>query len=345
MNRLLEIPAVLVVVAMVGGLGLLTGCDDADDQNPSLAEVAEVLLPEDAWYPDGVALSADGTMYVGSIASGTIYRATAPVEQTVAEPWSVGQLAMGALGMKVDDERGFLMVCDASPLAPTESSLVVLDLSTGLRLAAHPLQPVVENNPVLCNDLEIDESGGVLLTDTLGARILHVPAGEVTMDETPARPWFESDLLAPVGEPGFGVNGIALAGGDLFVVNFNQGTLIRVDRDAMGNPTGGSVVELTRTDGTRTRLVGPDGIAASRDGTILVVESALFSSEDGDRLSEITVTPSGATVAVVEEGYDVPTTCVEGPRFTWVVEGQLDHFVGIDPAAPAPFRVTGILRR
>jgi sugar lactone lactonase YvrE len=290
-------------------------------------------------------MSADGTMYVGSIVSGTIYRATAPGEQAVAEPWSVGQLAMGAVGMKVDDARGLLVVCDASPLAPTESSLVVLDLATGLRLAAHPLQPGVEGDPVLCNDVVIDDSGGVLLTDTMGARILRVPADEVAMDGTPARPWFESELFAAVGEPPFGVNGIARVGGDVYVVNFNQGTLIRVDRDASGQPTGGSVVALTGPDGTPTHLVGPDGLAVSRDGTLLVVESALFSAEDGDRLSEITVTPSGATVAVVEEGYDAPTTCAEGPRFTWVVEGQLDHFVGIDPAEPSPFRVTGVLRR
>ncbi len=312
----------------------LAGCDP----------VVSIELPGPDLYPEGIAISSEGSLFVGSITTGTIFEITTSHYGSAVEEFSTGQLTRGALGMAVDDPHDVLLVCDSSPSEPSGSALVAIDLASGLAVATHPVPPAGAGQPVLCNDVTLDGAGTVYLSDSFGGRILRLTGGEVLADGVPASPWLTADSLAAISDPPFGANGIAEFEGELYAVNFNQGTLLRIPRDAAGAPLALVVVSLVDEDGAPRGLVGPDGIAASSDGHLLVVENGIFAAGDGNRLSAIALDGDTGVVSTIADGFDVPTTVAEGSHYTWVVEGQLDHLFGLDPAPPAPFTITGVRR-
>ncbi|MCH9686808.1 MAG: hypothetical protein K0V04_35570 [Deltaproteobacteria bacterium] len=312
---------------------LLTGC------NPRVS----IELPGAAVYPEGIAIDADGDIYVGSFGDGTIFRVDPHPHHGGVDVLTSEALTRGAVGMTVDEAHGVLLVCDSSALDPVSSDLVAIDLDTGDVVAKHPVPPAAEGVPVFCNDVVID-GGTVYLTDSFGGGILQLPAEAVLVDGTPATGWsYDPDLLAP-GDPPFGANGIAVWQGELFVVNFAQGTLLHATRDPNGAALDVVPVPLTDADGNPIALVGPDGIAASSDGDLLVVENGIFAGGDGNRLRAVSLQGGVGQVVTVAEDFDVPTTVAQGEHRLWVVEGQLDHLFGLDPAPPSPFVITGVLR-
>ncbi len=323
-NRSLLVAAVITPV-------VLAGCDPR----------VSIELPGDAVYPEGIAIDDDGEIFVGGFGNGTIFRVDPhPIFGSV-DVLSAGALSHGAVGMAVDAAHGVLLVCDSSATAPVTSALVALDLVSGAVVAQHPVVPAAVGAPVFCNDVTIDD-GTVYLTDSFGGRVLTLDADAVLTDGVPADPWSNDADLAAMGQSPFGANGIAVLDGELFVVNFDQGTLVHIARTGEGAALDAVAVPLTDTDGAPVLLVGPDGIAASDDGDLLVVENGIFAANDGNRLRAVSLAAGVGVVTTVAEDFDIPTTVAQGTHRTWIVEGQLDHLFGLDPAPPAPFVITGI---
>jgi sugar lactone lactonase YvrE len=293
-------------------------------------------------FPEGIAASADGTLYVGSITSSTVLQIDPPYDASDISEFSQGQLTRGSIGVFVDDAQGVLLVCDSNPGEPVASSLVALDLETGMRVAEHVLVPAAEMSPVLCNDGIVAEDGHTYFSDSFGARVMRVAANDLLVDGVDAEVFLEDPQLGAMGDPPFGANGVTELDGELYVVNFNQGTLMRLPRDPDGNALDLVPIALEDVDGRSVTLVGPDGLDASSAGTLMVVENGIFGGGAGNRLVEIELEGETGVVHEVAGGLDIPTTAAEAGGRQWVVEGQLDHLFGLDEAPPAPFQLVGV---
>lgn len=243
----------------------------------------DILLPGEDAFPEGIASAQDGTLFIGSIATGKIWRVaegSIEAEEFVAD----GVLTRGALGMKVDERRDILWVCDSNPAGPAGGSIVGINLSDGEVAVRHDMA-----GNALCNDIVVDPAGNLWATDSFGGAIYRVPAA-VASSNAAASPWLTHPLLqAPPG--GFGANGIALAGQRLFVTVTGPGTLVRIDPSSdEPEDTIETVTLIERGASGSVTLSGPDGVYALSSTELLVVENG-FADPSVPRLIEVTLDP------------------------------------------------------
>jgi streptogramin lyase len=243
----------------------------------------DISLPGDDAYPEGIAAGRDGTLFIGSISTGKIWRVaegSTDAEEFVAD----GVLARGALGMKVDDARDILWVCDSNPAGPAGGTIVGINLSDGEVAVRHDMA-----GNALCNDIVVDPAGNLWATDSFGGAIYRVPAA-VASSNAAASLWLQHPLLEPP-PMGFGANGIALAGQRLFVSVTSPGTLVRIDPSSdEPEDTIENVVLIERGASGSVTLSGPDGVYALSSTELLVVENGL-ADPSLPRLIEVTLDP------------------------------------------------------
>ena len=298
-----------------------------------------LAIPGGVPFPEGVAADARGTLYVGSLTTGAIAR-FGRRGRTSAIWLPSGVLERGAIGLTVDRRRRVLWVCDSSTFEPVASSLVGIDIKSRRVVARHPLPA---SGPVLCNDVSVSPRGDIFLSDSFGGRVLRVAAADALTD-APAVEWSTSDLLVAPSDPPFGANGIVATRRAVFVVNFNTGTLIRIPIRRSRVAGVAAVVPLFDGDDQPTRIFGPDGLARSGFAELLVVENGVFGGPN--RLTRISLDlKDGRLVGHLEpiaDGLNVPTTVAVVKNVAWVVEGQLDHFLGLDPSPPDPFQLVAV---
>lgn len=243
----------------------------------------EIPLPND-FFPEGIAATRNGRLYVGSVATGAIV--TIAADSAVAQNFAT--LPGSTVGMTVDIDGRTLWACSSDTTAGT-GALIGLDISTGETVATHALE--ASANGAFCNDLVQNPADGSLwVTESFGGRIFRIDGDDLTDDDS-AEIWLEDDQLAPP-EPGqFGVNGITLLGGQLFVVVTDRGTLLRID-PSLEEPSGDDLRELSLSlDGDDgVELVRPDGITAvpNSNTDILIVENGL-GTDGGKRLLRATI--------------------------------------------------------
>lgn len=301
----------LATLALVGCIAMFQAhADDtalADDIRPTLASVA---LPGDRVFPESVTAAADGTLYVGSIGRGGIFR-IAPGSDT-AEPW----IAPGAFdtrstfGLLADERAGLLWVCsnDITSIGvqvagtQTGSWLKGFDLATGEGKVSVPFP----NTPSLCNEITVAPDGGVYVTNTLAPEILRL-----SDDRKALEVWATgSDLPQP--DEGPGLDGLAFgADGHLYVNSYGKGELFRVSVD---DGKAGKVTRLT----TNRALVMPDTLRLIDGTTFLMVEG-------GGRLDRVSIAGDHATVETLAQGFALPTSLAVAGDVVWVTEGQLDY--------------------
>ena len=102
------------------------------------------------------------------------------------------------------------------------------------------------------NAITFDSEGNLYITESWGGAIWNVRPGGT------AELWLQDDLLAPV--TAFGANGIAYMHGALYVVNTDQGTVVKVPLRRDGSP--GNPVVIA------SGLNGPDGVTADAFGDL-----------------------------------------------------------------------------
>jgi hypothetical protein len=246
----------------------------------------EISLPND-FFPEGIAATRNGRLFVGSVSTGAIVRIDSG--SAVAQAF-VNSLPPSTVGMTVDLDGRTLWVC-SSNMTDGTGAVIGLDIGTGETVATHPLEPSASG--AFCNDMVQSPDGSLWVTESFGGRIFRIAAEDLTSDDS-AEIWLEDEQLAPPGENQFGVNGITLLGGQLFVVVTDRGTLLRVD-PSLEEPTGDDLRALTLNllDGDEdVELVRPDGITAVPDSAtdILIVENGL-GTEGGKRLLRASVNP------------------------------------------------------
>lgn len=274
---------------------------------------AESLHPEGvAWDPTRRAFLA------GSIRHGTVSVVTRDgrVRTLVSDPRMVS-----TFGLHVDAARGRVLVTYAdmglgarSTPATTgvQSGVGIFDLRTGRLL--HLVNLSLGPGKHTANDLAIDRTGTAYVTDPSSDTIYRVtPDGRGSVFARDAR----------YGSTSIGLNGIAWhPAGYLLVVKYDDGTLFRIP---LRHPERVSTVGLDRP------LVGGDGIALHRDGTLVAMTNSLGApGEDAVTVLRPRHGWTSARSRTTAWPVQAPTTVAVTPYGDYAVSGHLEVLLAGD---------------
>lgn len=283
-------------------------------------DVGQLDLPGDNVYPESLGMAQDGTLFVGSLATGQVLK-FAP-GATSAEVFIPPGTMHNVAGLLVDDSESALYVCavDLSTQNPSLPAVRSFKLSDGLPLATYPF-----SGAGFCNDFAFDGQHNLYVTDSAG-KIYRLKKGEAALAL-----WSSDSALAPSSPQGFGANGIVWDGkASLYVNTFSDGRLLRFDIHPDGSAGAAQTISVSPA------LVSPDGMRLLDENTLLLVEGA-------GRLSRVSLSGTTATATALKDGLLGPTSVVRYEQYAWVSEGQLAHFFGLVSGPPrTPFRLRRI---
>lgn len=280
-------------------------------------------LPGAKVYPEGIASdSRTGTVYVGSYADGTVYRAR-PGARTAEVFLPAGADGRHtANGLRVD-ARGRLWVTDST------TGVAVYDTRTGARLAHFE---VPGTGPRFINDLTITPDGTAYLTDSARPVIYRVTPAQLRAGSGALTVAYDlTGHLTPAPPGSFALNGIVSdpAGHYLLAVDMTAGDLHRVDlrTGALGR------VALTGGD-----LKAADGLDLSPDGTLRVAHNL------PNTLTRWQLSANGTrarlTRTLTDPSLQIPTTLTHTRGRTLVVRSQFDQGGPMNPTGGTPTTFT-----
>jgi hypothetical protein len=239
-----------------------------------------VQLPGNDFFPEGIAVDpVTNDIFVGSIFNGIIEKF--PVGQKRQQfAGRVGTaLTRGALGLRVDNARNLLWACDSS-LAVAGGTVTGFDLTSRQIVITHELPA-----GSLCNDIILDAAGDLFVTETLVGQVFRIDAANALTPNS-AQLFLATVEIAPPAAGQLGANGLAIAGGILFVSNTFAGTLVRFDLAAADVAGSVQVVTLSEGNVASAILSGPDGVLPLSDTRLLVVENG-FAGAGNNRLVQV----------------------------------------------------------
>ncbi|MEV7522372.1 SMP-30/gluconolactonase/LRE family protein [Streptomyces sp. NPDC091371] len=280
-------------------------------------------IPGGKVYPEGIATdSRTHTVYVGSYADGTVYRARpGRTEAEVFLPAGTDGRHT-ANGLRVD-ARGRLWVTDST------AGVSVYDTATGSRLAHFE---VAGDAPRFVNDLTITPDGAAYLTDSIRGVIYRVTPGQLAAGSGPLTAAYDlSPALRPRPAGGFSLNGIVAdrAGRHLLTVDMPEGDLYRVDL-----ATGA----VSRVDLGGRDMKAADGLDLAPDGTLRVAHNTT------NTLTRWHLTADGTrarlTRTVTDPSLQIPTTLTHTRGRTLVVRSQFDKGGPLTPSTGTPTTFT-----
>ena len=240
----------------------------------------EIKINDIGVQAENLTSGSDGSVYFGSTAKGTIYRAAPGAAQ--AEPWIQAATAglSNVLGLLADDKRNTLWICQnntggrgGAPVVG-QTALRSFDLKSGEAKGTYPFP----TNGGVCNDMAVAADGTVYATESFTNKVHRLRPGATALDL-----WVTDAQLA-------GVDGVALlADGAVYVNTFFGGKLFRIPVNADGSAGALFPIEtsmpLSRPDGLRT--VGPQ---------------TLIQAEGQGHVAELTIKGDRAEVRVLQEG-------------------------------------------
>ncbi len=240
----------------------------------------EVTISDTAVMAENLTSSHDGTVYFGSMAKGTIYRALPGASQ--AEPW-IPAAAAGltrVLGVLADDRTSTLWVCqnatDGRNGAPVtgQTALRSFDLKTGAAKSTYPFP----TDHGVCNDIAVSADGTAYVSESFRGRVHRLKPGARELEV-----WATDQAMSVI-------DGLALlADGSLYVNDFATGRLFRIPVNADGSA--GALVPIE----TSLPLVRPDGMRTAGPRT-------LIQAEQQGRVAELTMNGNRAEVRVILDG-------------------------------------------
>ncbi len=262
--------------------------------SPTLATPAHTnyadtrALPPD-WYPESLAADPAGNLYVGSWRQGAVVRVSpdGKTSKIIVPPGS-NDMTNGQ-GVLVDAERHTLWVCSGNfgyvtvPRHPT--ALKSFDLDSGKPLHSYPFPDGGH-----CNDLAMDTSHNLYVTDSLHPRILRLKAGHEALEV------WKTDPAFALGKEGFDLNGIAMDAHHGLYVSLVAATdhLLHIDIGSDGQAGAVTTVTFPRilknADGIR--YAGQD---AQHHDQLVIFESNAFGHDgpDGGQISAATIHADG----------------------------------------------------
>lgn len=283
----------------------LAACADDPIKQPDV-----LALPGPAYFPESVHADADGTLYVGSLATGQIvaYDNGDEAPRTIVAAGANG--VTGVTGVHVHGDELWACKVDTMTFA-TELRSFALD---GTPKATYPFPA---NH--FCNDIDFDAAGNAYATDSFSGTIQRLPKGGAALET-----WLQDARFTPDSMGAFGLDGIAITGDTLYLNKLDTGELFAISIATK------AITPITVTPA----LIAPDGMRAVNNKTLLVIEG-----NEAARLSKVTVSGSTATTSSLASGLDQPTAVVEARGSAWVTEGQLGRlFTGMAPNTPFAVR-------
>ncbi|TQV68220.1 gluconolaconase [Denitrobaculum tricleocarpae] len=305
---------------------LITAALAGMDEAHAADSVREIPLPTSFDYPNGITTTPDGTLYVGSVTSGDILRITP--EGTIERAFQETETVFAGTALRFDPTTGLLWVASPDFLGQEIDGEQV---RRPHRIGAIDIaqRRVVWSSTLpddgFANDMALDGTGGIYITDSIRDRILHLAAPGAA---------FETVTDAPLLSPGdLGPAGIVMTrDGDLIIGLYSEGALLRVTLDEAAAQV--EPLELTR------RIENPDGLALAPDGRLLVLEGAVRSG-DGKLLVIDPNGPSPLEVETLADGLDMPLNLTLLGNEVAVSEGRLRHLMLDDSGLSVPevFRI------
>jgi hypothetical protein len=285
---------------------------------PGFAQQPQIIIDDQRSFPESLTSTADGTIILGSLDHGTIYRA--PRGAAKATPWiAAGPNGLQrVLGVFAHDASNTLWVCtNAIDPQAKDATLKSFDLISAAPKGTYPFP-----DGGLCNDIEVSSEGTTFATDTRGGRILTLKPGAAALTVWAADPkWV-------------GIDGIAIqADGSVLFNNVRENQLVRVDVRPDGTAGTPTLLELSQP------ISGPDGMRALRDGRIIMVENR------SGKVDLVAVEGSKATIKTIKDGFTQSLTAVTVDGDTaWVIETKFAYRT--DPLLkdkdPEPFGATAV---
>lgn len=261
-----------------------------------------IAVAGDRLFTESLTSSQDGTIYIASYGSRTVYRAT-PGAAT-AEPW-IQPIAAPYLGVLADDAAGTLWACvlpeGEQGKPPVKPSLIrAYDLSTGAVKADYPLLTAKG----ACNDIAMGADGTAYATDMENMEIVRLKPGATALEVWAGKGAF--------GKTGDLLDGISVVGDRVIVNTLNSNKLFAVPVSADG--AAGAVVEL-KLD---RAIEAPDGMRAFGPSSVLLIESG-----GAGRLSRVDLSGDTATVKTIKEGFPGgPVAVTVVGETAYVIEAQ-----------------------
>jgi sugar lactone lactonase YvrE len=298
----------VLAASIMGCAGTVGSGSDGGVTGP--ANVDQLELPGAVFYPASIDVASDGTLYVGSVATGEVVK-FAP-GQTEATPFiAPGGRLKGAHGLLVDETTKSLFVCAVDPTLTFQSPPTVqrYDLTTGALLATFKFPDAGGGNPNVKfpNDLALDGAHRLYVTESLAGTVYVVD--DVTFDATMAV-WSSDANLAPSHMGAFGATGISWDGSSsLYVNNNDTGALVKISVNGDGSAGAATVVPVTPA------LTNPVGQRQLDANTLVLVENGA--------LIKVALSAGSGTATVLDNRLDGPTSLVQFGSSFWVAEGQI----------------------
>lgn len=265
------------------------------------ASATDVIpLPESHAFPENVAATAEGVLYVSSFRDGGVLK-IAPGSTPVPffKPGEHG--TRSTFGLLIDEKTRTLWVAsnDISAIGvkgpgDVEGAWVKgFDLDGG----APKFSAKLPADAAVANDFALGDDGTLYVTNTRGPQIFRLAP-----DAKAFEVFVEDERLKG------GLDGIAFdESGALYVNTYMSGELFRIDMKA-GKP--GAITKLK----TSRPLKHPDGMRAIPGGFLMV--------EGGGALDRVTVSGDEAKIETLKDFAGPTGVAVVGDK-VWVSEGQL----------------------
>jgi streptogramin lyase len=143
----------------------------------------EVTINTTGTQAENLTSSQDGSIYFGSTAKGTIYRAAPGAAQ--AEPCQASTAGLtNVLGVLADDKSNTLWACQnntggrgGAPVVG-QTALRSFELKTGVAKGTYPFP----TNGGVCNDIAVASDGTVYATESFNNRIHRLRPGATALD-------------------------------------------------------------------------------------------------------------------------------------------------------------------
>ena len=279
------------------------------------ARSTSIELPGDQVFPESITSTQDGTLFVGSLATGGVIRIKPDTgkPEVWIEPGAFGSRSI--LGVLAHEPSNTLWVCSNDLTAigikaagsASGSAIKGFDLKTG----EGKISATLSGGQSVYNDLAVGPDGSIFVTNSFAPEILRLRPGAKSLEV-----WARDPLFASA--PGtFGLDGIAFGGEDaLYVSMYASGKLLRVN---INQGVAGSVTVLN----TSRPLVLPDAIRPVGKNEFLLIEGE-------GRLNRLVINGENAVIETLEEGYSTPTGVTAVGKTAWVSEGQLSFL--LDPS-------------
>jgi esterase FrsA len=323
---------------------VLAACGNDSDSDASQASLVDIIqverkasssvqddipLPVGS-YPESIARAADGTLFISAQKLGKIFRVRpgSKAPEVFVDRLLVNE-TMDLVGLALDAPRNRLYACSASNIGGFPEgyapALKAFDATTGVLLTSFPTP-----NGGSCNDMAVDASGNVYVTDNLSvpSRILKLASGASALTV-----WSTSlEYANPQAVPAVHLNGIAIDKvGDVFAVSTSVGGLFRIPVLPNGSASAPVRIQLSRP------LRNPDALRITANQRLLVAEFGTLQNAGLDGgVSEVLLSGNTGTVRPLALNIDSATSFVTADDDMWIVESRLGDFFGRPAAARPP---------